>query len=251
MGFFHVGASQRRVFQRGRRALVMCVVVSFAMNASAVAQQVPRDAKLEAKAHFVSGQSHYNLNELSEALADFKDAYRLYPDPVFLFNGGQCERQLGHFEEAIRFYRSFLREQPKAPNRQDVVHKIEEMEAAIKSRAAEPDKPSEPPVPALPEAAKVEPVAPIMQPPAEPSATPAAPSTPVAPTFDDSRSSRIDLTTPAPEPAAAPTPAFYQHWWFWTAAGVLAVGAGIGIYAATSGKSLTSPNTDLGTKKVF
>src|SRR5512141_162115 len=78
------------------------------------------DPKTEAKAHFNAGQSHYNLNEFSEALQAFKDAYRLYPDPVFLYNLGQCERQLNHDEEAIRFYRSFLRNMPKAPNKAEV-----------------------------------------------------------------------------------------------------------------------------------
>jgi hypothetical protein len=245
------------------------------MGTNALAQPVPRDAKLEAKARFMSGQSHYNLNELPEALADFKDGYRLFPDPVFLFNLGQCERQLGHFDEAIRFYRNFLREQPKAANRQEVLHKIEEMEAASKSRPAEADKPAPPLVAPAPEPAKIEPP---VQGPAEPAPTPAvAPqpevqpaqaiiakpsetatnsvSTPAAfPTpapvaSDHGPDARIDLTSPAPEPA--PAPAFYRRWWFWTAAGVVAVGAGLGIYAATSGKGVSAPTTDLGTKKVF
>ena len=45
------------------------------------------DPKQEAKARYTTGQSHYNLNEFQEALQDFKEAYRLFPDPVFLFNG--------------------------------------------------------------------------------------------------------------------------------------------------------------------
>ena len=69
---------------------------------------------------------------------------------MFLFNLGQCERQLGHPDEAIRFYHSFLREQPKAPNRQDVLHKIEEMEALQKAKPAETDKVAPPPAPIAP-----------------------------------------------------------------------------------------------------
>ena len=45
------------------------------------------DPKQEAKARYTTGQSHYNLNEFQESLQDFKEAYRLFPDPVFLFNG--------------------------------------------------------------------------------------------------------------------------------------------------------------------
>jgi tetratricopeptide (TPR) repeat protein len=82
------------------------------------------------------GPLQRGTNEFSEALQAFKDAYRLYPDPVFLYNLGQCERQLNHEDEAIRFYRSFLRNMPKAPNKAEVQRKIDELEAAAKSKPA-------------------------------------------------------------------------------------------------------------------
>ena len=227
------------------------------------------DVKQEAKARFVSGQSHYNLNEFTEALGDFKEAYRLLPDPVFLYNLGQCERQLGHLEEAVRFYRSFLREQPKAPNRQDVVHKIEEMETTLKAKQAEADKSVTPvaePESAPPGAAEVADV------PADaPSATnvtvtpsspsPAAPNLAIPTAAPPARSeipegvaSRIDLTsTPSTPstPVASASPAFYSHWWFWTAAGVVVAGVGVGIYAATASRAPSAPGSALGSKRVF
>jgi tetratricopeptide (TPR) repeat protein len=55
-----------------------------------------RDARTQAKALYQSGMAHYNLNEIREALKDFKEAYRLFPqEPVFLFNIAQCHRRLG------------------------------------------------------------------------------------------------------------------------------------------------------------
>jgi tetratricopeptide (TPR) repeat protein len=271
----------------------MCIVASYGRAdagglSEGVARSSDRDAKQEAKARFVSGQSHYNLNEFTAALGDFKEAYRLLPDPVFLYNLGQCERQLGHLEEAIRFYRSFLREQPKAPNRQDVVHKIDEMEAALKAKQAEADKSVTLPatevagVPATVEAGKdttqTVPSAEFSQPPqpaqaAQPDPSPTMPAThseeqkvspfPVpansaaiplsaAPAkFAESGAERTDLTSTPAAPATSGGPAFYSHWWFWTAAGVLATGAGIGIYAATASKSPAAPNSALGSKRVF
>src|SRR5512141_1027182 len=107
-----VSAARFRTVVVNPRAAFAFAFLAASFATAASAQEDSGSAKQEAKAHFMSGQRHYNLNELSEALADFKDAYRLYPDPVFLFNLGQCERQLGHHEEAIRFYRNFLREQP-------------------------------------------------------------------------------------------------------------------------------------------
>jgi hypothetical protein len=45
----------------------------------------------------------------SEALSEFKAAYLAKPDASFLFNIGQCQRQLGMFEAAAKGYRAFLR----------------------------------------------------------------------------------------------------------------------------------------------
>ena len=178
----------------------------------------PSDAKQEAKARFISGQSHYNLNEFPEALREFKEGYRLYPDPVFLYNLGQCERQLGHPDEAIRFYRSFLREQPKAPNRQEVLHKIEEMEAALKAKQAEAEKAAPPPPPSNPGAVPPGAAPPAATgkcrappPPAVPPATAAAPGArptappaghpAVTPEAAGGAPDRVDLTaSPAPHP---------------------------------------------------
>jgi hypothetical protein len=277
-------------------ALAICLLASQgragASRASeGAAKSADKDAKQEAKARFVSGQSHYNLNEFSPALVDFKEAYRLLPDPVFLYNLGQCERQLGHLEEAIRFYRSFLREQPKAPNRQDVVHKIDEMETALKAKQAEADKNVALPAaevagaPALGEAAReakeVVPPADLSQPPRPAPAALPAPAPPLPTThseepkispspapanppaaiplgappantqFAESGPDRIDLTSAPAAPTASASPAFYSHWWFWTGAGVLVAGAVVGIYAATATKSPAVPGSALGSKRVF
>lgn len=257
MDFFMVSTP---IARRWRRFVASSVALSLVLCGQALAQPAPDNAKQEAKARFVSGQSHYNLNEFAEALADFKDAYRLFPDPVFLYNLGQCEKQLGHFDEAIRFYRSYLREETKAPNRQEVLHKIDEMEAALESRPTAPEKtpPGEPSQAASAEAALAP--APAQSSVAveadRPSVTGAAPATvgerplpspaPPAPPS----SARVDLTA-APLAPAAPAPAFYRRWWFWTAAAVVVAGAGIAIYAASARGGNAAPSTALGTKRVF
>lgn len=261
---------------RERRSWLSCLgmvalLLSLGSAGLARAAEPPRDPKQEAKARFVSGQSHYNLNEFPQALLDFKEAYRIYPDPVFLFNLGQCERQLGHLDEAMRFYRSFLREQPKAPNRQDVLHKIEEMEAAQKAKPTEGDKgatplpPVEPPEAARPApapAVQAEKMAPgpstpmeqaaAAAPPTSPAPTPLPTTPPVNPDIAGATPDRVDLSaTPTPQPEAE-APPFYKRWWFWTAAAAaVAVGAGVGIYAATSNNGPAVPASVLGSKKVF
>lgn len=189
-----------------------------------LAVQHPRLAlaasKSEAKVHFRDAQKHYNLSEFSEALLEFKEAYRLQPDPVFLYNIGQCERQLGHLEEAARFYRSYLRENPKAANRQEVERKIEEIDETQKAQAKS-------------ESAAV-------TPPPQPNPLP----TPEAPVAE----ARTDLTT---APPVSEPPPIYTRWWFWAAVGAVAVGATVGIVLAASGKQASPPSSGLGSQGVF
>jgi len=234
------------------------------------------DPKQEAKARYTTGQSHYNLNEFQEALQDFKEAYRLFPDPVFLFNVAQCERQLGNLDEAIRFYRSYLRNKPRAPNRQEVERRIDEMQAVIDAKKLASEKP---PVNLVPPAAVDEPrvTAPVPSateaaaPPAldttqtvvptpTPAAAPAAPLSVLPATVEPAgrgdmqtggSGPRTDLLAQSPSPAPVAAPAFYQRWWFWTGAAVVVAGVGVGVYALTTRAGNSAPSSKLGTQPVF
>jgi tetratricopeptide (TPR) repeat protein len=213
-------------------------------------------AKAEAKARFIAGQSHYNLNEFAEALVEFKEAYRLLPDPVFLFNSGQCERQLGHLDEAIRFYRSFLREQPKAPNRQEVLHRIEEIEVVLKSKPSEPEKaaPSDDLGETAPASAEPAlPSSPLSLTPAQAPTPSAGEPSSAAPLEYESSASlpRADLTSAPTVPPTQAPPRWYRRWWIWAGTAAFAAGVGVAIYAATSSHALANPDSTLGTKAVF
>ena len=85
---------------------------AFAQTAAPVLSAAPvtaGDTSAEAAKLFDSGARHYNLAEYSEALSDFKAAYRRRPDAAFLFNIGQAHRQLGESEDAAQAYRAYLR----------------------------------------------------------------------------------------------------------------------------------------------
>jgi tetratricopeptide (TPR) repeat protein len=103
--------------------------------------------KVEAKAHYDQGTVHFNLDEWPQAIEEFKDAYRLFPDATFLYNIAQCHRKMGNVAEALSFYKKYQRERPDAPNRAEVEKRIEELEAAKASKAREvpPPPPSAPP----------------------------------------------------------------------------------------------------------
>ena len=217
----------------------------------------------DAKTRYFSGQSHYNLNEFTEALQDFKEAYRLHPDPAFLFNIAQCERQLGDFDEAIKFYRSYLRNKPDATNAKEVQRKIDELkglsEAKRKSKDGAPPSviaPSTtpPPPPRPPRAAAPPtPVAPLAPPPPAPMS--AAPAPAPAPTLaPPPEAPATTSTAPGAHLTAKPTAAegapSYKQWWFWAGAGAVVVGAVVVAIVATSG-SASAPSSPLGNKKIF
>src|SRR5262245_7033283 len=90
---------------------------------------VARADKEQAKVHYRQGQTLYDLGRFQEASDEFEKAYEAYPDSALLFNLAQCQRQLGHTDRALFFYRGFLRNRPDAPNRSAVEKIIQELEA--------------------------------------------------------------------------------------------------------------------------
>lgn len=177
---------------------------------------VRAEDKATAQREYQAASQHYDLGEWSEALEGFKRAYRAYPEPSFLYNIGQCERQLGNKEKAIASYKMYLIKVPDAPNAQqvrDVIHKLEQ--AVEEERATKANQPAAP-APAL------APAVPVAQP------APAA------------------AITAQPAPPRERTPV-YKKWWFWTAVGVVAVGAAVGVgVGVTEARGTPSVTTSLG-----
>lgn len=91
-------------------------------------EQVVRE---KAKDLYETGVRNYNVGDYQKALDAFKAAYVTKPDPAFLFNIGQCHRMMKNPLEAIRAYRSYLREQPHPRHRAEVEALIGDLETAI------------------------------------------------------------------------------------------------------------------------
>ena len=181
-----------------------------------VGQAHADDAHARARAAFKSGSQHYNLGEFQQALESFRDAYRNYDDPSFLFNIGQCERQLGHKREAVREYRAYLNNAPETITNRDAIKQIvTQLEKEIADEATAKMPPPPPPL-------RV----------AEP------------------QSSRATLTASAPPPHEH-TPA-YKKWWVWTlVGGVAAAGVATGLGLGLTRSGPPTATTSLGTKSPF
>jgi tetratricopeptide (TPR) repeat protein len=179
--------------------------------------------KAGAREAFQRGIEHYNLSEFAPALDAFREAYRNYPDPSFLFNIGQCQRQLGQKRDAILSYKAYLRESAEAPNRDEVLSLISALESSIREEEQTRTRPPEGPLA-----------------PTDAGSTTHAP--PTAPATPQATSLTARETAP---PARTPV---YKRWWLWTIVGVAAVGAGVGLgVGLTRGPSYPSATTSNGT----
>jgi tetratricopeptide (TPR) repeat protein len=95
--------------------------------------------EVEAKALYEAGVKHYNLAEYDQAISAYKEAYRLFEAPGFLFNIALAYRMKGDCLQAIQFYKIYLRVQPEAQNRKDVEARV----ASLAACAADQEKASQ------------------------------------------------------------------------------------------------------------
>ena len=231
------------------RVGVVLVLVA-ALGATATAQD-----RAKARELYRRGTQHYRLAEYDQALAAFKDAYREVEDPSLLFNIAQCHRLMGHNDDAVRFYRTYLHELPKAPNRDEVKQLIASLEAALKSdSAARQHPPQEPLAPLI----KPEPATPTpprtearTEPPRTepPRTTPRVEPLPVEPTRTEPPVRTIAVRTLPREPVPV-----YKRWWLWTAVGavvVVGVGVGLGVGLTSGGAAAPAVTTTNGTFRPF
>ena len=197
---------------RSRRGLrgglcAWVAVVALAVGAArAVAAGDPRE--LKAREDFAAGR-------YQQALDVFAKLYAETLHPTYLRNIGRCYQNMGDADHAIVTFRDYLRkhEAITPEQRAEVEGFIAEMEALKKQRSG---------APASPPRSEITPL-------------------PAAPEPKGGGAPEALVTQPA-HPTEASSPV-YTRWWFWTIVGAAAVGAGLGIAAAT-GAFTTTQNAD-------
>jgi len=81
-----------------------------------------------AKRHYDRGEKLFAIGKFDEALDEYQKAFDAKPLPGFLFNIGQCHRNLGNIDQAIFSYKKYLSLEPEATNKDKVEQLIEELE---------------------------------------------------------------------------------------------------------------------------
>jgi tetratricopeptide (TPR) repeat protein len=167
---------------------------------------------VEAKEAYQRATKYYNLSDFQHALDSFKEAYLDYPDPSFLYNIGQCQRQLGQAKDAVLSYKAYLRERPTSPLANDLTTQIATLEQQIQAdddaarakheREAEAQK-------------------------------------------------AVDTTPAITQVVAAPPPKpLYKKWWLWTIVGGTVVAVGLGVGLGVGLRSTSYPSASLSDGKV-
>jgi hypothetical protein len=91
-----------------------------------------------AKEMFRQGSVYFDLGQYDRAIEVWQRGYEEKQDPSFLYNLAQAYRLSGDSRKAILFYKSFLRNSPKAPNRVEIEQKIAALQNQVSSGETAP-----------------------------------------------------------------------------------------------------------------
>ena len=226
-----------------RFLLHICLAFAVALSVSIPDQGWAQgDAKTQARGHYKKAKAAFEEGKYKQALAEYQGAYRLMPLPGFLFNIGQCYRNMKKPDKAIIAFKRYLKEQPKAGNREAVEGLIAELEAEIELKTPLPGQdppgttpdPGEDPSAPDPDDDPGKPPGPKTVPAYKPAAPGPGPGIVIPPPTQPPRKKR---------PRATP---IYKKWWFWTIVGAAVAGGAVGTYFGVRSSKTDMPASDLG-----
>jgi tetratricopeptide (TPR) repeat protein len=126
-----MGARMRQPSLRAPALAVALILGVVALPAIARA-----DDSAAAREHYQKGTSYYDLGRYADAIKEFEAAYEIKNDPALLYNLAQSNRLAGNSEQALHFYRTYLRYVPKAPNRAEIEDRINQLDQLLAQKNA-------------------------------------------------------------------------------------------------------------------
>lgn len=198
----------------------------------AAADSPDRAAEIQAREAFAAGR-------FDEALNRFAKLYAQTLHPVYLRNIGRCHQKMREPQKAIDAFHDYLAKgrNISGEERAEIEAYIREMQLLVEQQRKEQDQERE-----RERAARF-----AAQPPPAAEAAAGAPARPVlalgTPVGDPNPAAMIvggaasgGDRPPAPSRADEGATPVYKQWWFWTAVGVVAVGAGATVFLLTRGE---------------
>ena len=105
--------------------VVCCFFLSFSARPSFA------DRQSDAQNLYVQGSAQYSAGEFNKAIQSFAAADRVMPAALLDYNIALCYEELKNYSEALRFYRSYLKRDPQADNKSDVLASIAKLEGMM------------------------------------------------------------------------------------------------------------------------
>ena len=138
-------------------ALVACLgVMLVAPRVADADDPLAKPSNSEARDRLTAGNRLYRLREFEKAIEEYKAGALKEDVPVFLYNLGQCYRQLGRYDDAIWHYERFLdRGKPTGEIKDAVDGFIKQMKSELEKKAM-----TQPPMEPAPESKEAAPIAP-------------------------------------------------------------------------------------------
>jgi hypothetical protein len=147
--------------------------------------------------HFGAAQDAFGKKFFKTAATEFQAAYEITKDPILLYNIGEAWQKSGEGKKAVTAYKAYLKAQPNAQDKAEVLKRVKLIETKkfkLASESAPGDAEAFAALSAPPPVAKVEP------PPPPVPVTPPPPLPPIA-----TPPPKVDTVLPlAPEPAPEP-----------------------------------------------
>ncbi|HEY5921482.1 MAG TPA: hypothetical protein VIV11_07415 [Kofleriaceae bacterium] len=112
------------------RVLIVLVVVVWAASAHA-------DDRDKALALFEDSDKAYKAGKFEKAADLLREAYRLYPEPLLLYNLGRAQEGLGDAEGALESYERYLNDAKEIKDRGAIERRIATLKAQLDKQAAE------------------------------------------------------------------------------------------------------------------
>ena len=132
-------------------SLILAVTVAAPGTRTAHAEDA---ATKQAKEHFFKGEKLFALGRFEAARDEYEAAFEAKPLPEFLYNIGQCHRNLGDYESAIFSFRKYIKLKPDANNREAVEELIDELEDELAQAQRDAEKSRRDEIPGRPPPAR-------------------------------------------------------------------------------------------------
>jgi tetratricopeptide (TPR) repeat protein len=85
----------------------------------------------EARTMFLRGVAMFRRHRYDSALLAFTSAYHYAPLPEVIYNLAVASERTGHNQDAVDYYREYLRARPTDPGRAEIEHHIDTLRAGL------------------------------------------------------------------------------------------------------------------------